>query len=347
MAEYSYKTWQTINLPIVQGNTYFKILDHQIQTNPQNELTGVVYDGLIQDGFYIQNLQEILSRYMQPSPMQFDQTMQEFTGYEKAFYLYSTTNNWSSWTLDIINVEYDWSYEDHDRQVLSDPISNLLDVRQYLLYTIRPASYYNFESRIQNIPIDSFTLTNTNANYVYAKRLSDIDTYPGEFNYAYSYDFLVERRTLTPGTYETITVDNHEYIIAHTCYRYCVYYINKYGGWDSLLFAGKTMQSDNLKRLSYKQNYVAQSLDHNMINYATTVQETWQLNTSFVDDTQSEKMINLLASNLIYMHDLATDKIIPVNITNAKCDHKTYRNQNRRLYSYTVEVSASQPKFRI
>lgn len=346
MASYSYKSWQTINLPVVSESTYFRILDHQSQ-NPETETTGVIYDGFIISGYYIQNLNEILSQYVKPYEIYFTSALQTDSTSERTFYIYYTNDGWNTTTMDDVTISYDWSYDNSTHEVLSDPIFDLVDIRQYLLYSFHPIETpYNFSVRIDNVPIDSYTIED-NLHYHYVKKLSDIDTFPGEFTYAYSYAFFVTRNSLSLENTANIYVGPRKYIIAHTCYRYCLYYLNQNGGWDSLLFQGKVIQQDNLSRLSYKKNYYAGSLDFNKVDYLTTIQESWQLNTSFLDDPHSEKMINLLASNKIFLHDLDEDKIIPVNMATQKCEHKTYKNQGRKLYTYTVEVNSSQPKYRI
>lgn len=346
MASYTYKSWQTINLPVVSSDTYFRILDHS-STSPQNEVEGILYDGLVLNQYNIQQLNEILSQYVNPNSITFQSSLQENFEAIKKFYLYYSADNWVTFTSDDITIVYDWSYEQYDRTLLSDPISDLLDIRQYLLYSVRPSETpMTLTSKVGNLPMDSYELTEAN-NYNYIKYLLDIHRFTGEFNFGYSYNYLVTRSQLIPGTFTTITVAGNKFTVAHTCYRYCIYYFNQYGGWDSLLFKGKTIQNDTLSRLSYKKNYVAGAQDFNKVNYLTTVQESWQLNTSFIDDVHSEKMINLMSSNSLYLHDLEENKIIPINITNNRCEHKSYKNQGRKLYTYTIEVSASQPKYRI
>lgn len=353
MASYTYKSWQTINLPPVSTDTYFRILDHE-STAPQDEIEGILYDGLILGGFYIQNLNEILSQYVNPSSIFFSSSsihhgaeMQENSDAIKTFYIYYTSDNWQTFTSDDVTIIYDWSYETDMRTILSAPISNLVDVRQYLVYTVRPQTLpMDLVARTGNI-IQNTYVFGAYHNYNYVKYLLDIEEWPAEFNFDYSYDYFVTSNSLIPGTFAEFTIGSDKYIVAHTCYRYCIYYFNQYGGWDSILFAGKTIQNDNLSRLSYKKNYVAASSDFNKVNYLTTIQENWQLNTSFLDDLRSQKMINMMASNCLYLHDLEDNKIIPINITNSKCEHKTYKNQGRKLYTYTIEVSASQPKYRI
>lgn len=347
MASYTYKSWQTINMPTVSTDTYFRILDHE-STAPQDEVEGILYDGLILRGFYIQNLNEILSQYVNPSTISFISSLQENSGGKKTFYIYYTSDNWQTFTSDDVSIIYDWGYETDMRTTLSAPISNLVDVRQYLVYSVRPQTVpTNLVAKIGDIVQDTYVLSH-NINYNYVRNLSDDDLiWPGEFNFGYSYDYFVTSNSLIPGTFAEFTIGSDKFIVSHTCYRYCIYYFNQYGGWDSILFAGKTIQNDNLSRLSYKKNYVAASTEFNKVNYLTTIQENWQLNTSFLDDLRSQKMINMMASNCLYLHDLEENKIIPINITNSKCEHKTYKNQGRKLYTYTIEVSASQPKYRI
>lgn len=302
MATYNFKTWQTINLDAVANDTQFIILDHTSST-PQSETSGVVYSGNILAGFGLQNLNEIFAQYVKCIPLGTTPTVQEDTEYSKTFYIYYSTDDWTTSTSDTVTVTYDWTYDTDTPTQLSNPINNLLDKHQYLVYSYIEGS----------------------AKYNYVELLSN-------------------RFTQTP--YE-ISTSVGTFKIDDTCYNYCIYYLNQRGGWDSLLFQGKTIQNDKLTRLSYKKNYVAQSTDFNKVDYLTTIQESWQLNTSFMDDINSEKIINIMSSNDLYLQDLSSTQLIPVNITNSTCEHKTFKNQNRKLYTYTIEVTASQPKYRI
>ena len=347
MAIYEKRSWETLNLPAVSGDTYFRILDHSVNTDPSEETTGVIYDGLVLDGFGIQNLNEILSQYVNPTPIVFSTSVQQDNGSHSTFYIYYTQDDWSTWTYDTVIITYDWSYENVSRSVLSDPIINLVDNRQFFLYTIKPGSPDIINTITMKIG-DITVFTQQISGYTYYNFVADMNsqTYPGEFTYAYSYDFFVDRTVPIEGV-NKITIGPSLYYVTNTCYKYCLYYLNQYGGWDSLLFRGRELQTDDLSRLSYKKNYVAQSTDFHKVDYLTTLQERWSLNTSFLDNIESSKMINLMASNKIYIHDLDTGHISPVNITNSNCEHKTYANQGRKMATYTIEVSASQPKYRI
>lgn len=348
MATYEKKSWETLNLPAVSGDTFFRILDHSVSTDPSAETTGVIYDGLVLDGFGIQNLNEILSQYIYPTPIIFTSSLQQDNTSHSTFYIYYTQDDWGTWTYDTVILTYDWSYKpNYNRSVLSDPIINLIDNRQFFLYTIKapsPDVVNTITMKIGNIVVYTFTIT----GYTYYNLVHDMSdaTYPGEFSYAYSYDFFVDRSVPIDGV-NIITIGPSTYYVTNTCYRYCLYYLNQYGGWDSLLFRGKELKTDDLSRLSYKKNYVAQSLDFYNTNYLTTIQERWSLNTSFLNNIESDKMINLMASNKIYIHDLVEGFIAPVVITNSNCEHKNYKNQGRKMATYNIEVSASQPKYRV
>ena len=348
MATYEKKSWESINLPPVSGDTTFRILDH-ISTDPENEVNGVIYDGRIISGFGIQNLNEIISQYCNPSTIDFSTNgLQPNDSSTATFYIYYTQDAWSTFTNDIVIIQYDWSYENYSKSILSDPISNILDYRQFFVYTLKtgtPDVQANVQVNLEQTLIDSFQI----GGYTYYNYLLDLQslTYPAEFTYAYSYDYFVDKVAPEPNTYNTLTIGVSKYLVTNTCYKYCIYYLNKYGGWDSLLFRGREIQTDNLERLSYKKNYVAQSMDFHKVDYLTTINEKWSLNTSFLDDTQSEKMINLMASNRMFIHNLETGKILPANITNSICEHKNCKNQGRKMATYNIEVEASQPKYRI
>ena len=347
MATYEKKSWETLNLPAVSGDTYFRILDHSVSTDPSSETSGVIYDGLVLDGFGIQNLNEILSQYVNPASISFISSVQEDNNSHSTFYIYYTQDDWTTWTNDVVIITYDWSYENGSRAVLSDPIINLIDNRQFFIYTVKagtPDVSQTITVKIENNTVSSFTVSGyTYYNYVHDMSIVD---YPGEFSYAYSYDFFIDRTIPIYGV-NKLTIGSSTYYVTNTCYRYCLYYLNQYGGWDSILFRGRELKTDDLSRLSYKKNYVANSTDFHKVDYLTTINEKWSLNTSFLNNMESSKMINLMASNRLYIQDLETSFIAPVNITNSNCEHKNYKNQGRKMATYTIEVAASQPKYRV
>lgn len=58
------------------------------------------------------------------------------------------------------------------------------------------------------------------------------------------------------------------------------------------------------------------------------------------------KMYHLLESNEVYLHNLKTDKITPVTITDSTCEYKTYANQGNTRFHYVINVESSNYKIR-
>lgn len=346
MADYTFKTWETINVDTnayTEFNTNFLILDGYAENeDPSNPPPGIniIYSGVrseITNQF--KNLENILSPKL---------TMQLFyetpiTGWEdvfkKTFYLYQTIDDWYSIEYPIsIEVWYDWSYIPNWPYMseLSDPIEYKVDPRQYFLWTSRqlvPGTPNRQKLYINNVESPSWYLymSDENKNYHCRYQVGDLVGY-------------------TPGN--TIRVNsNQNSVVVEPCKDYCLYYINKFGGWDWLLVNGTSLKIDKLSRLSYKNNYIAQISDpnptRNKITYNTIINENWELNTSWLNDLQSSKMSNLLESNQVVLHDLKNNYLIPVLITNSNVEYKTYKNQGRKLYSYKIEVEASKPKYRL
>lgn len=357
---YEYLSWQTINIPVPTSlsqysNVYFVILHRPVTSGhtPNTEYNYMIYSGIISKiSGKLQNIDDILSQYVKPAYVPLEDGLYTDPQMYFTFYIYySGSPSWSSWEYDTVIMTYDWSYDTTPKAQLSDPINNLLDYRQLLVFSIKPSTpdvSQTITVNLEGTQIDQFTITGY-TTYNYFKDLTQL-TYPAEFNYDYSYDFFIDSSTPV-GEYATLYINNRPYYIAATCNRYCLYYLNQNGGWDSLLVKGTSLQTDDISRMSYRQNFIAGTgaslMRFNKIDYLTTIQEAWQLNTSYLDDTQSSKMINLLASNRIYLHDFIENTIKPVNIVNSNCEHKTIKNQGRRFATYTIEVEYSQPKYRI
>lgn len=130
--------------------------------------------------------------------------------------------------------------------------------------------------------------------------------------------------------------------------RYVLYYLNRYGGMDSFVLEGKCVKTDN-----YTPYYITSTYDNNTTEfgkkiYHNDITSTYNLITGWLKDSESENLaFNLLSSNLVYLHDIKEDKIMPVVITNTSVDYKTFRNQNNKLYNYTISVECSQKEHRL
>lgn len=345
MATYTIFAFQTLSLPIVALDTDFIIYDDETLT-PGDDLNGIIYTGKIVAGYALEHVDEILSQYVYAKDLAINSNHYVRDGEQTyTFWLYTTTDDWQTYTTDNIIVIYDWSYE-YDpitpRPAKSSIPMNTMDSRQFAIQSMM--SRTNASETVQVFidgptTIDNFTLD------------------PGEtFTY---FRWLQDPAIEWPTRSKHIWINNYKYTVKDTCYNYCLYYLNQWGGYDYMLFAGKELNTSNLTRLSYKKKYNTQT-GQDFIGsfgdktYQTTIKDTWSLNTSWLNDTQSEKMKHLFSSNKMWLQDLNEEvgekmmpHLIPVNITNSSYEHKNWKNQDRKLYSYTIELEASQTKFRV
>lgn len=284
--------------------------------------------------YRIEALNEVLSQYVLPDDIVFASGVSVDGKSHATFYIYYTIDDWETFTSDIVIITYDWSYTKTPRMILSQPITTALSPNQYFVYTVTPTTpdvVTNVELAIDGQVIMSRQISGYN-RYTFVAYLPD------------TLDKLPERVGES-----VLTIGPARFMIGtNDCgFSYMLYYLNELGGWDFLPFRGSSLHSADISRLQYERRTVAGSIDFATVDYMTTIKDRWSLNTQYLDDTGSQKMINLLASNRVYLQDLASDLIIPVNITSQSCEYKTVANNGRRLVAYTVEAAASSKKYRV
>lgn len=129
------------------------------------------------------------------------------------------------------------------------------------------------------------------------------------------------------------------------CGEYAVYYLNRFGGWDSLLIEGNVREKDDFAidrfETTYEQGVYYSRESHRFRNEIT---HYWELNTGWLSDGESEILAkHLLSSNNVYLHDINNSKIYPVEIVDNTVDYKKFKN-DRRLISYTINIRESNKK---
>ena len=129
--------------------------------------------------------------------------------------------------------------------------------------------------------------------------------------------------------------------------RYCLYYVNSRGGWDSVLVDGIATQTDKYDRETYTQNYRTPSISRGVIEYRNNITESWTLYLRSLGDSRNKLFHNLYESTNVYLHDLEEGRIVPVIITSREMQYKTRKNQGKKLYSYEITVESSQRKLRM
>ena len=216
---------------------------------------------------------------------------------------------------------YDYSFDKDFKLTRNLPILNYFDTRQNIFL-----SFLNLSGETNIIRISA------------GGRLLRLrfDT-PGIFHHKlahYDGNIIVN----APDKSVTLTSKN-------TCAKYAIYYLNPLGGWDQLLIEGKVVKTIKLENKSYKRNFDNNTNEFENKHYLKNLTTSYKLTTGYLTDAQAKLMPNLIETTKAYLFELDTDNYIPVLINTTSVDIKTYRNQGRKLFTYTIEVQESQNKF--
>lgn len=117
------------------------------------------------------------------------------------------------------------------------------------------------------------------------------------------------------------------------------------GGWDTLLFEGQTYESEQYDIKTKENDYINTTYDFESQHYLKNIKNTYRLTTRHLTDEESKRMINVFRSPKAFLQNLETDEMFPVLINNKSTDIKTFKNQKRKFYTYTIELEESQQKF--
>ena len=131
----------------------------------------------------------------------------------------------------------------------------------------------------------------------------------------------------------------------NSCGQIALYYKNRKGGWDSFLIEGTWTKKDEYTKYTYNRSFNNNTLEFENGTYHSQIITSYQLNTGWLNDQQSENLaFNLLSSNEVYLHNLCSDKVYPVVITDNTATYKTYKNNSRKFVNYQINCEESQRK---
>ena len=216
---------------------------------------------------------------------------------------------------------YDYSFDKDFKLTRNQPILNYFDVRQDIFL-----SFLNLSGETNTVKI---------INGLYTLHLK-FDT-PGIFHQKLSYN---------EGNVIVNAPDNRTVLTSkNTCAKYAIYYLNPLGGWDQLLIEGKVVKTIKLENKTFKRNFDNNTNEFENKHYLKNLTTSYKLTTGYLTDAQAKLMPNLIETTKAYLCELDTKNYIPVLINNNSVDIKTYRNQGRKLFTYTIDVQESQNKF--
>ena len=269
-----------------------------------------------------------------------------FTGSNQPLTFVIQTLSGTTWTTRA-SVQFDnnWSYDyDYNPATMgmSFPVNNKIDIRQWVVFTAYNAS--------------AITATITLANGSSFDVIIPVEI-SNDFNDDYNFDFSKSVRAAQTGTavfdlsqwgdVKSLTIGNKVFKVVNNCNRYALYYVNAYGGWDSLLIEGNHSVSDSLTRHTRETEYDNRSIQNRGVhNYVNEISKTMTLHTSWLSDDESSRMHHLLNSTNVFLGDLVTGQMIPVILTNTTTEYKTYKGNGGRLVNYPINVTIAQERIR-
>lgn len=370
MARYTfnYKSWETIDgIETYQDSEY----------NITDEYGDVIYSALVPAGHKLENLNDIFSKYINPwNPFdyyRFEDQGQAYHDFDfdckKKFIVKNLTEGVEDEYIILYDWSYDtWNYEEItlDTSIVSNSPLPTLDYRMYFLLTVKPTpvALNSIEMYWDNTGepfyirdfADSERQLDLNFNIMMDFANASWGIKSGQFNMAFDEQaFFVGKATEVPKfTYTIATNWGQKFNVANTCKSHCLYYRNERGGWNFLLIDGIETMNEEYTVNSYKKNTLrlanVQAMwpyehnDRQYVNYSKGIKTKWILNTGYMNDNQSSKMSSLFRSNLIYMQDLNTRKVVPVNITDMQYTYKTFKNQKGKFAQYTINVQEANDK---
>ncbi|WP_346702526.1 hypothetical protein [uncultured Alistipes sp.] len=235
----------------------------------------------------------------------------------------------SGTALATVDFSNDWSCKGATPNFASDPVQRKIDPRQLLLASMYEASKVIAQTE------GSSPQTQTLYDGDPASGVACVDSLSGATSVTISAN--------TTGGSSTMTYD-----VVKPCARYVLYYVNAFGGWDSLLTAGNDKRVDNYTRSTYKKVYSPSDLsDRGTVNYRNDINRTISLVTDWLTDEESARMHHLFGSTNVLLHDLVDNIIRPVTLTATSWTEKTFRNNGAKLVNYQIDVTIAQDFVRL
>lgn len=246
---------------------------------------------------------------------------------EKVFTLATGVNETEMSDMFNLVVTDDWSYTDRATTYFtSDPICYTLDSRQYFIFSVQnrygdtlPSySYQTDTMSVDGVETGDYKVVSDESYTQIIKDISNLKTID-----------------IT----EINNVDDTRYFkVCTTKNKYCLYYKNLYGGYDSILLNPTSQLSASITDNTLTTDYDTTVLNHYKRSYSKRIQNKWTLKTNLLNDTQSEKMRHIYTSNQMWLHNLETGKLYAVNPVDKTFTEKTFKSNKHKPLSYTITV---------
>ena len=257
------------------------------------------------------------------------------------FYVQASTDGGTTWTnKGYVQFTKDWSYDSSfnpSTMPFSQPINGHIDPRQFIVY-----SRLNVATVTAVVTLDdghSYTV------YVPVQHTQSFDT---------SFDDSFEKTVVAAQSatavldlsgftgLKSVRIDNKKtYTVAPGCYSHVLYYVNAFGGWDSLLIEGAVRRSDSVTRRTIGIDYDNRDASaRGTLDYLNEVVPRWTLCTGRMDDNEAERLVqHLLPSTDVYLMDLASRQVLPVVMDDQAQQVRRTRNGGPIFYELTATLA--------
>lgn len=317
----SFPIWKTMNIEIPIVTPFYSI-----KKGDDLIFSGKVYAQKT-DSVRSINVNDIIEDYTSDSIDITSSQRWQKTENEKVFTLANGVNETEMSDMFNLVVADDWSYSDRARTYFtSDPISYTLDSRQYFIFSVQnrygdtlpSCSYQTDLVSVDGVESGDYKVVSDESYTQIIKDISNIKTID-----------------IT----EMNNVDDTRYFkVCTTKNKYCLYYKNLYGGYDSILLNPTSQLSASITDNTLTTDYDTTVINHYKRSYSKTIQNKWTLKTNLLNDTQSEKMRHIYTSNQMWLHNLETGRLYAVNPVDKTFTEKTFKSNKHKPLSYTITV---------
>lgn len=317
----SFPIWKTMNVEIPIVTPFYSI-----KKGDDLIFSGKVYAQKT-DSVRSINVNDIIEDYTSDSIDITSSQRWQKTENEKVFTLATGVNETEMSDMFNLVVADDWSYNDRAiTYFTSDPICYTLDSRQYFIFSVQnrygdtlPSySYQTDTMSVDGVETGDYKVVSDESYTQIIKDISNIKTID-----------------IT----EMNNVDDTRYFkVCTTKNKYCLYYKNLYGGYDSILLNPTSQLSASITDNTLTTDYDTTVLNHYKRSYSKTIQNKWTLKTNLLNDTQSEKMRHIYTSNQMWLHNLETGRLYAVNPVDKTFTEKTFKSNKHKPLSYTITV---------
>lgn len=317
----SFPIWKTMNIEIPIVTPFYSI-----KKGDDLIFSGKVYAQKT-DSVRSVNVNDIIEDYTSDSIDITSSQRWQKTENEKVFTLATGVNETEMSDMFNLVVADDWSYSDRSRTYFtSDPICYTLDSRQYFIFSVQnrygdtlpSCSYQTDLVSVDGVESGDYKVVSDESYTQIIKDISNLKTID-----------------IT----EMNNVDDTRYFkVCTTKNKYCLYYKNLYGGYDSILLNPTSQLSASITDNTLTTDYDTTVLNHYKRSYSKTIQNKWTLKTNLLNDTQSEKMRHIYTSNQMWLHNLETGRLYAVNPVDKTFTEKTFKSNKHKPLSYTITV---------